>query len=135
MMTNSRGQPDSLWGGPGQARNIATVFVKPARYSFGFMKQQDIFSICLVSKRVPIFIRVKNRITCISVKSSAWSAKFSKRAERGRPCRAFCCFLLKAKGTVLEHCQPSLILRVKSLRVLKKTRLISRELPTLRICR
>ncbi|MBO4335931.1 MAG: hypothetical protein J5846_08900 [Desulfovibrio sp.] len=44
-MTISWGQLGSLWGGPGKAKNIATVFVKPVRYTFNFMEKQDIFSI------------------------------------------------------------------------------------------
>ena len=49
-MTISWGQLGSLWGGPGKAKNIATVFVKPLRYTFAFMEKQDIFTICWFPK-------------------------------------------------------------------------------------
>ena len=45
-MTISWGQLGSLWGGPGKAKNIATVFVKPVRHTFSFMERHDIFTIC-----------------------------------------------------------------------------------------
>lgn len=45
-MTISWGQLGSLWGMPGKAKNIATVFVKPVRHTFSFMERHNIFSIC-----------------------------------------------------------------------------------------
>lgn len=49
-MTISWGQLGSLWGLPGKARNIATVFVKPVRHTFSFMERHDIFTICWFPK-------------------------------------------------------------------------------------
>lgn len=49
-MTISWGQLGSLWGMPGKARNIVTVFVKPARHTFSFMERHDIFSVCWFPK-------------------------------------------------------------------------------------
>lgn len=45
-MTISWGQLGSLWGVPGKAKSIATVFVKPVRYTFSFMEKHDMFTIC-----------------------------------------------------------------------------------------
>ncbi len=44
-MTISWGQLGSLWGMPGKAKKIATVFVKPLRYTFEFMEKSGIFTI------------------------------------------------------------------------------------------
>ncbi len=44
-MTISWGQLGSLWGMPGKAKKIATVFVKPVRYTFEFMEKSGIFTI------------------------------------------------------------------------------------------
>lgn len=44
-MTISWGQLGSLWGMPGKAKKIATVFVKPLRYTFKFMEKSGIFTI------------------------------------------------------------------------------------------
>ena len=44
-MTISWGQLGSLWGMPGKAKKIATVFVKPLRYTFEFMEKNGIFTI------------------------------------------------------------------------------------------
>jgi len=49
-MTISWGQLGSLWGMPGKARSVATVFVKPVRHTFSFMDRHDIFSICWFPK-------------------------------------------------------------------------------------
>ena len=49
-MTISWGQMGSLWGMPGKAKNIVTVFVKPVRYTFAFMEEQDIFTVCWFPK-------------------------------------------------------------------------------------
>ncbi|MBQ9452380.1 MAG: hypothetical protein IJU65_03685 [Desulfovibrio sp.] len=49
-MTISWGQLGSLWGGPGHAKNIVTVFVKPVRYTFTFMERHDLFTICWFPK-------------------------------------------------------------------------------------
>ena len=45
-MTISWGQLGSLWGNPGKAKKIATVFVKPVRYTYKFMEKSGIFTIC-----------------------------------------------------------------------------------------
>ncbi len=45
-MTISWGQLGSLWGMPGKARNIATVFVKPVRHTFSYMERHEVFTIC-----------------------------------------------------------------------------------------
>ncbi|MBR5049879.1 MAG: hypothetical protein IKX75_00910 [Desulfovibrio sp.] len=45
-MTISWGQLGSLWGNPGKAKKIATVFVKPVRYTYEFMEKSGIFTIC-----------------------------------------------------------------------------------------
>ena len=45
-MTISWGQLGSLWGMPGRARKIATVFVKPVRHTFSFMERHGVFTIC-----------------------------------------------------------------------------------------
>ena len=44
-MTISWGQLGSLWGMPGKAKKVATVFVKPLRYTFEFMEKNGIFTI------------------------------------------------------------------------------------------
>ena len=44
-MTISWGQMGSLWGMPGKAKNIVTVFVKPVRHTFSFMERHNIFSV------------------------------------------------------------------------------------------
>ncbi|MBQ7618133.1 MAG: hypothetical protein IJS50_04595 [Desulfovibrio sp.] len=44
-MTISWGQMGSLWGMPGKAKNIVTVFVKPVRHTYSFMERHDIFSV------------------------------------------------------------------------------------------
>lgn len=49
-MTISWGQLGSLWGMPGKAKNIATVFVKPVRHTFSFMERHDVFTICWFPK-------------------------------------------------------------------------------------
>jgi flavin reductase (DIM6/NTAB) family NADH-FMN oxidoreductase RutF len=49
-MTISWGQLGSLWGMPGRARNIATVFVKPNRHTFSFMERHSIFTLCWFPK-------------------------------------------------------------------------------------
>ncbi len=49
-MTISWGQLGSLWGHPGKAKRIATVFVKPVRHTFTFMEKHDIFTICWFSR-------------------------------------------------------------------------------------
>ncbi len=49
-MTISWGQLGSLWGMPGKAKNIVTVFVKPVRHTFSFMERQDIFTVCWFPK-------------------------------------------------------------------------------------
>lgn len=49
-MTISWGQLGSLWGGPGKAKNIATVFVKPVRHTFSFMERHDLFTIAWFPK-------------------------------------------------------------------------------------
>ena len=49
-MTISWGQLGSLWGMPGKARNIVTVFVKPARHTFSFMERHDVFTVCWFPK-------------------------------------------------------------------------------------
>lgn len=49
-MTISWGQLGSLWGLPGKAKRIATVFVKPVRHTFTFMEKHDIFTICWFSR-------------------------------------------------------------------------------------
>ena len=45
-MTISWGQLGSLWGMPGKAKNIVTVFVKPVRHTFSFMERHDVFTVC-----------------------------------------------------------------------------------------
>ena len=35
----------SIWGGPGIARPIATVYVNPDRYTWEFLKDSDIFTV------------------------------------------------------------------------------------------
>ncbi len=49
-MTISWGQLGSLWGMPGTARKVATVFVKPVRHTFSFMQRHDVFTICWFPK-------------------------------------------------------------------------------------
>lgn len=49
-MTISWGQLGSLWGGPGKAKNIVTVFVKPVRHTFSFMERHTFFSVCWFPK-------------------------------------------------------------------------------------
>ncbi len=49
-MTISWGQLGSLWGMPGKAKNIVTVFVKPVRHTFSFMEKQDFFTVCWFSR-------------------------------------------------------------------------------------
>ncbi|MBP3730018.1 MAG: hypothetical protein J6I40_00935 [Mailhella sp.] len=45
-MTISWGQLGSLWGMPGKAKNIVTVFVKPVRHTFSFMQRHELFTVC-----------------------------------------------------------------------------------------
>lgn len=45
-MTISWGQLGSLWGAPGKAKDIATVYVKPVRHTFSFMERHRSFTIC-----------------------------------------------------------------------------------------
>ena len=49
-MTISWGQLGSLWGAPGKAKNIATVFVKPVRHTFSYMEKHETFTICWFPK-------------------------------------------------------------------------------------
>ena len=49
-MTISWGQLGSLWGMPGKAKNIVTVFVKPVRHTFSFMQRHDVFTVCWFPK-------------------------------------------------------------------------------------
>ena len=50
-MTISWGQLGSLWGNPGHAKNVVTVFVKPIRYTFKFMEKYDYFTISWFDKQ------------------------------------------------------------------------------------
>ena len=44
-MTISWGSLGSLWGSPGKAKPIATIYIRPCRHTFKFLEEQDRFTI------------------------------------------------------------------------------------------
>ena len=39
------GSLGTIWGGPNRGRSIVTVYVNPDRYTYGFLKETDVFTV------------------------------------------------------------------------------------------
>lgn len=51
MMTISWGSLGSMWGPPNMGRPIATVYVKPIRYTTEYLDSSDYFTICFFPEK------------------------------------------------------------------------------------